>query len=97
MTKVAIQAASQAKKNEQIIHMGQNHKILKKSDRKQQENAERQDELEKHTKINTGAVKSGNCIDVDLVFDANNTIDKFMVMVSTQYKQELNHAKKTTA
>ena len=35
--------------------------------------------------------------DFEFMFIDVSLIDKFMVMVSTQYKQELNHAKKTTA
>ena len=39
MTKGAIQAANQAKK-EQLINVGQNHKIVMKSNRKRMQNAE---------------------------------------------------------
>jgi ribosomal protein L9 len=41
-----------------------------------------------------GAVKNGDCMDVNLVFDANTLIEEFMAMVSTQRKQKNNHAKK---
>ena len=39
MMKGAIQAANKAKK-EQLIHLGQNHKIVMKSNRKRMQNAE---------------------------------------------------------
>ena len=69
MTKGAIQAANQAKK-EQLINVGQNHKIVMKSDRKRMQ---KEEEMEKQTKINAGAVKTSNCMDVDLVFSTNTT------------------------
>ena len=46
MTKGAIQAANQAKK-EQLINVGQNHKIVMKSDRKRMQ---KEEEMEKQTK-----------------------------------------------
>ena len=54
MTKAAIQASNQAKR-EQIIHVGQNHKIEIKLYRKRMQKEE--DNLEKQTKIIAVAVK----------------------------------------
>ena len=47
MTKGAIQAANQAKK-EQLIHVVQHHKMVMKSDRKRMQ---KEEEMEKQTKI----------------------------------------------
>ena len=47
MTKGAIQAANQAKK-EQIIQVWHNHKMVMKSDRKRMQ---KEEEMEKQTKI----------------------------------------------
>ena len=69
MTKGAIQAANQAKK-EQIIQVWHNHKMVMKSDRKRMQ---KEEEMEKQTKINAGAVKTSDCMDVDLVFSTNTT------------------------
>ena len=41
-------------------------------------------------------MKNSDCMDVDLAFEANITIEEFMAMVSTQREQKKNHAKKTT-
>ena len=69
MTKGAIPAANQAKK-EQLIQVGQHHKMVMKSDRKRMQ---KEEEMEKQTKINAGAVKTSNCMDVDLAFSTNTT------------------------
>ena len=69
MTKGAIQAANQAKK-EQLIHVVQHHKMVMKSDRKRMQ---KEEEMEKQTKINAGAVKTSDCMDVDLEFSTNTT------------------------
>ena len=67
MTKGAIQASNQAKR-EQIIHVGQNHKIEMKLDRKRTMQKE-EDNVEKQTKLIAVAVKNGDCMDVDLAFE----------------------------
>ena len=69
MTKGAIQAANQSKK-EQLIHVGQHHRIVTKSDGKRMQ---KEEEMEKQTKINKGAVKTSNCMDVDLAFSTNTS------------------------
>ena len=76
MTKGAIQAASQAKK-EQIIHVGQNLKIVRTKPIECRRSSE-----------------EGHCMEVDLVFGANTTIEEFIVTGSTQRKQKKKHAKK---
>ena len=50
MTKGAIPAANQAKK-EQVIQVGQHHKMVMKSDRKRMQ---KEEEMEKQKKINAG-------------------------------------------
>jgi hypothetical protein len=67
MTKGAIQAANEAKK-EQIIHDGQCYEIIMKSDRKRMQKKEK---MEKKTNINAGTVRNSNCMDVDLAFFTN--------------------------
>ena len=69
MTKGAIQASNQAKK-EQLIQVGQHHKMVMKSDRKRMQ---KEEEMEKQTKINAGVVKTNDCMDVDLAFSTNTT------------------------
>ena len=54
MTKSAIQAANQAKK-EQIMHVGKSHKIVMKYDRKA-------------NKAELRSSEKGDCMDVDLAF-----------------------------
>ena len=96
MTKGAIQAANQAKKV-QIIHVGENFKIVMESDRKRMQ---KDKVIEKQTMINAGAVKNSNCmVDVDLAFYTSamhiwgihgNGIN------TTQCKQKKNQAKTAT-
>ena len=69
MMKGAIQAANQAKK-EQLIHVGQNHEIVMKSDRKRMQ---KEEEMKKQTKINAAVVKTSDFMDVDLAFSTNAT------------------------
>ena len=69
MTKGAIQAANQAKK-EQLIHVGQHQKMVMKSDRKRMQ---KEKKMENQKKTNAGAVKTSDCMDVDLAFSTNNT------------------------
>jgi len=73
MTKGAIQAASQAKK-EQIIHVGQNCMKVTKADRNRMQRKE-EEEMEKQLKLNAeAAVKNVNYyMDVDLAFHTNTT------------------------
>ena len=59
----SIQAANQANK-EQIIHVGQNHKIVMQSERKRMEKEKM--EMENQTKLSPGAAKNSNSMDVDL-------------------------------
>ena len=63
-----------------------------KSNRKR---IQKEEELEKQTKLNARSLKSGDCMDVDLAFDANTTIEEFIAMVSTKHKKKNNHANKT--
>jgi hypothetical protein len=53
-----------------------------------------EEEMEKNTKLNAGALKNTNCMDVDLEFGANTRIVEFMAMVvSTHRKHIKKHAK----
>ena len=47
MTKGAFQAAKNQAKKEQLMHVGQNHKIVMKSERKRKQ---KEEEMEKQTK-----------------------------------------------
>ena len=69
MTKGAIQAANQAKKD-QIIHVGQSRKIVMNSDRKKMQ---KEEEMEKQTKITAEAVNNSDCMDIDMAFSTNTT------------------------
>ena len=62
MTKGTIQVTNKAKK-EQITH-------VMKSNRNRMQ---KEEEMEKQTKINKGAVKTSNCMDVDLAFSTNTS------------------------
>ena len=66
-----------------------------KSDRKRTQKEEDK-EMEKQTRLNIGALKNSNCVDVDLAFDTNIAIEEFMTIVSTQRKHKKNHHAKTT-
>jgi hypothetical protein len=56
-----------------------------------------EEEMEKNTNLNAGALKNPNCMDVDLEFGANTRIEEFMAMVvSTHRKQKKRHAKIAT-
>ena len=55
-----------------------------------------EEEMEKNTNLNAGALKNPNCMDVDLEFGANTRIEEFMAMVSTQRKQKKNQTKTAT-
>ena len=68
MTKGAFQAANQQAKKKQLIQVGQHHKMVMKSDRKRMQ---KEEEMEKETKINAGAVKNIDCMDVHLAFYTN--------------------------
>jgi hypothetical protein len=55
---------------------------------------QKEEEMEKQTTLNAVAVKNGNCIVVNLLFDTNTLIEDFMAMVSTQCKWKKKQAKK---
>jgi hypothetical protein len=63
MTKGAIQAANQAK-NEDIINLGQNQKMVIKSDRKRMQKEQKW--KSRPSLANAGAVSICDCMDVDL-------------------------------
>ena len=74
MMKGAIQAANQGQK-EKIIHLRQNHSIVMKSSNRTRVQKEKEG-MEKQKKPNAGgALKIGDCMDVDLALDINTTIE----------------------
>ena len=68
--------------------------MVMKSDRKRMQ---KEEEMEKQTKIKAGAVKTSNCMDVDSAFSTIlHTVGEFTAIELTQRKLKKNQAKTLT-
>ena len=77
---------------EKISSVGQLKPMVLKSDRKRMQ---KEEELKKQTKENTGATSNYERDDVDLAFDRNTTMGEFMEQVLMQLEKKKQDVKKT--